>query len=76
MRTKEVVGFDVKVRSGKGVDALSMGVKAEAKVVYGESLKEKKMAEFLESKIKGVTGRGVWALAVKELEERCLARGK
>ena len=76
MRTKVVVGFDVKVRSGKGVDTLGVELKATAKVVYGESLKEKKMAEFLESKIKGVQGRGVWVEAVRELEGRCLARGK
>ena len=76
MRTKVAVDFEVKVRSGQSVDALDVGVKASAKVVYGESLKEKKMAEFLESKIKGVGRRGAWAEAVKELEERCLARGK
>ena len=76
MSTKVVVGFDVKVRSGKGAGALGLSMKASAKVVYGESLKEKKMAEFLESKIKGSQSRGVWAEAVRELEERCLARGK
>lgn len=94
MRTKVEVGFEVKVRSGAGsgedgvVDALTVGVQATAKVVYGESLKEKKMGEFLESKIKGSSSlttttngegerrRGLWAEAVRELEERCLARGK
>ena len=75
-RTKVEVGFEVKVRTREGVHALGVGVKVSARVVYGESLKEKKMGEFLESKIKGAEGRAVWAEAVRELEERCLARGK
>lgn len=76
MRTKMEVSFDVKVRSGDGVAALGIGVKAGARVYYGEGLKEKKMAEFLESKIKGVKERGSWVKAVGELEERLRARGK
>ena len=76
MRTKVEVAFEVKVRSGEGVSALHVSVKAGARVCYGEALKEKKMGEFLESKMKGVEGSGVWAEAVRELEERCLARGK
>ena len=96
MRTKVEVGFDIRVRTGSGagrgedsvVDTLTVGVQATARVVYGENLKEKKMGEFLESKIKGSasitnttveggqSGRGAWAEAVRELEERCLARGK
>ena len=76
MRTKVEVGFEVKVRSGDGVAALATTIKASARVCYGEALKEKKMAEFLESKIKGVKDRGVWVKAVRELEERLIARGK
>lgn len=76
MRTKVEVDFEVKVRSGDGVEALGVGVRSNAKVCYGEGLKEKKMAEFLESKVKGAKGSGVWVKAVGELEERLLARGK
>lgn len=80
MKTKVEVVFEVKVRSGDGVASLGVGVKSNAKVCYGEGLKEKKMGEFLESKIagkgKGGKDRGVWAKAVGELEERLVARGK
>lgn len=76
MRTKVEVGFEVKVQSGEGVAALDVDVKANVKVCYGEGLKEKKMAEFLESQIKGAQQRGVWVKAVMELEERLIARGK
>ena len=76
MRTKVEVIFEVKVRSGEGVAPLGVGVKSNAKVLYGEGLKEKKMAEFLESKIKGAKDRGTWVRAVGELEGRLRARGK
>ena len=76
MRTKVEVVFDVQVQSGDGVAALTVVVKPRAKVCYGEGLKEKKMAEFLESKIKDQASRGVWLKAMAELEERLLARGK
>ena len=80
MRTKVEVVFEVRVRSGDGIASLGVGVKSSAKVCYGEGLKEKKMGEFLESKIsgkgKGAKERAVWAKAVGELEERLVARGK
>ena len=80
MKTKVEVVFEVKVRSGDGVASLNVGVKSNAKVCYGETLNEKKMGEFLESKIAGKSKwakeRGVWAKAVGELEERLVARGK
>lgn len=80
MKTKVEIVFEVKVRSGDGVASLNVGVKPSAKVCYGEGLKEKAMGDFLESKItgkgKGTKGRGVWAKAVRELEERLVARGK
>lgn len=80
MKTKVEVVFEVKVRSGDGIASLGIGVKSSAKVCYGEGLKEKKMGEFLESKIagkgKGAKERGVWAKAVGELEERLVVRGK
>ena len=76
MRTKVQVSFEVKVRSGESVAALGIEVKADAIVYYGENLKEKNMADFLESRIKGVDGPGAWAAAVGELEEKLIARGK
>ena len=76
MRTKVEVVFEVKVRSGEVVAALGVGVKVNAKVCYGENLKEKNMADFLESRVKGVEGPGVWVTAVGELEEKLIARGK
>ena len=39
MRTKVEIIFEVKARSGDGVAALNVGVKASAKVCYGEVLK-------------------------------------
>lgn len=76
MRTKVDAVFEIKVRSGEDVAALGTSVKAGAKVCYGEGLKEKKMAEFLESKIKGVKSSGAWVKAVGELEQRLWDRGK
>ena len=80
MKTKVEVVFEVKVRTGEDAAPLNVIVKSSAKVKYGESLNEKKMGEFLESKIngknKGAKERGAWAKAVRELEQRLLARGK
>ena len=76
MRTKVNVTFEIKVRSGEGASQLALGIKSIAKVGYGETLNEKKMSEFLESRIKGVKGYGVWAQATRELEERLIARGR
>ena len=76
MRTKVEVVFEVKVSSGEGVEDLGLDVKANARVVYGEGLNEKKMSEFLESKIKRMEERGIWVRAVGDLEERLIARGK
>ena len=76
MRTKVEVVFEVKVRSGEGVAALDTTVKVGAKVRYGEGLKERKMTEFLESKVKAVRKEGAWVKAVGELEQRLKDRGK
>lgn len=76
MRTKVNAVFEVRVRSGEGVSALGTNIKTSAKVCYGEGLKEKKMAEFLESKVKVVKELGAWARAVGELEQRLKERGK
>ncbi|KAG8533164.1 uncharacterized protein KY384_001947 [Bacidia gigantensis] len=76
MRTKVEVTFEVKVRAGEGTSALGLSVKPCVKVCYGEALNEKKMSEFVDSRIKAVKGYGVWAQAMRELEERLLAKVK
>lgn len=82
METKVHVGFEVKVHNDEKAIDLNVDVQSTAKVIYGEELKEKKMAEFLQQKISGKNnelqndGVGVWARAVLELQERLIARGR
>lgn len=96
MRTKVIATLAVSAHTAyeeeqeqhQGMMSLRVGVSANAKVVYGEALKEGKMAEFLEGKIKALKfpadpreakveqSAGVWATAMRILEEKCLARGK
>ena len=81
MKTKIHVGFEVKVQSDEKAIELDIDVQPTAKVIYGEELKEKKMAEFLQQKISGKNklengGVGTWARAVLELQERLIARGR
>lgn len=81
MKTKVQIGFEVKVQSDEKTIELDVSVQPTAKVFYGEELKEKKMAEFLEQKL-GAKKKpenadvGVWARAVLELQERLVARGR
>ena len=72
MRTRVVVTFEVRVGSGEG--GLRAGIKVGARVVYGEGLKEGKMGEFVKGRIE--KGGVAWVEGVRELEGRCLARGK
>lgn len=81
MRTKVEATFKVGVRSEAGAAGIDVIVTPSARVVYGEELNDKKMGDFLEQKIggkrKGKEGNlRRWAQAVKELEERLVARGK
>lgn len=76
MKTKVEVGFEVSVRSHEKLLELNIAVKPSAKVVYGKEFKEKMMVEFLELRIGKGLEVGVWARAVKELEERLIAMGK
>ena len=76
MRTKVEATFEVKVQSGEGTDRMRLAVKPSVKVHYGETLNEKKMGEFLESRIKGAKGHRVWASAMWDLEDKLIARGK
>ena len=76
MRTKVEATFEVKVQSGEGTNRMKLAVKPSVKVHYGETLNEKKMVDFLESRIRGVKGRRLWAQAMWELEDKLIARGK
>lgn len=82
MKTKVHVEFEVKVKSNEKAIDLALTIQPSAKVIYGEELKEKKMAEFLHQQIGGMdrlesgTGVGGWARAVLELQERLVARGR
>lgn len=75
MRTKVEMTFVANVRSSESITELGLAVKPMAKVCYGENLNEKRMSEFLDSRIKGTKGFGDWAQATRELEDRLIARG-
>ncbi len=73
------------VAANTGVNGLEILVDPQASVVYGERFNEKKMSEFLHSRVgvsgsspqeKDGKGKQSWSEAVAELEERLLARGK
>lgn len=81
MKTKVEATFEVGVRSEAGAAGIDVIVTPSAKVVYGEELNGKKLGDFLEQKIGGKRkgregGLKQWVQAVKELEERLVARGK
>ena len=81
MKTKVQVLFEIGVRSGAGAKGIDVAVKPSATVVYGEELNGKKMGDLLAQEIGGKRkGKDAdvrrWAQAVKELEERLVARGK
>ncbi|KAI9891758.1 MAG: hypothetical protein M1814_002508 [Vezdaea aestivalis] len=65
-------------------ESLALGLRAEydAKVVYGEAFHENKMSEFLACRgfekldAREQAQRGKWMLAVRELEERLIIRGR
>lgn len=82
MKTKVYIGFEVKVQSDEKAIELDVNIQPTATVIYGEELKEKKMAEFLQQKIGGKNDKlasgnvGVWARAMLDLQERLIARGR
>ena len=76
MQTKVEATFDLRVQSKEGTSGLSLTTRATVRVCYGETLNEKKMSEFLESRIKGAEGYGAWVHAARELEEKLISRGK
>ena len=78
MRTKVDVRFHVTMSGMENATERRVIVRPCTKVLYGEELKEKKMTEFLDQKTEGWKGvvAGSWAGAVRELEEKLIARGK
>lgn len=80
VQSKVRIAFEVGIASDGGAnDDWKTEVSATAKVVYGESYKEAKMAQFLEEFVGRevvVGGPANWADAVADLRERLIARGK
>lgn len=79
MQTKLEVSFQVQARGGEGengMEGLEVAVSSKVKVVYGEELKEGKMAEWLDGKLGEDQGVGAWSRVVGRLEERLRGRGK
>lgn len=81
LKTKVDVTFKIGIQSRAEANGIDIVMKPSAKAVYGEELNAKKMGDFLEKKVDAKSnGRdrhdGQWAQAVKELEQRLVARGK
>ena len=76
MRSKLDIGFGVTVQNHESTVELDIVVRPSAKMVYGESRKEKKIVEFLEQRIRGTSDAGAWAMAVEELEKKLIAQGR
>lgn len=82
MRTKLEVSFEVQARGGQegeregegmGTEGLDIAVRSQVKVVYGEDLKEGKMAEWVDGRLEEDTS---WVGAVGKLEERLKGRSR
>ncbi|KAL8918237.1 MAG: hypothetical protein Q9208_007465 [Pyrenodesmia sp. 3 TL-2023] len=79
MQTKLAISFQVQARGGEGengMEGLEVAVSSKAKVVYGEDLKENKMAEWLDGKLGEDQGVGAWGRVVGKLEEKLKARAR
>ncbi|KAI4106981.1 MAG: hypothetical protein L6R37_001874 [Teloschistes peruensis] len=82
MRTKLEVSFEVQARGGDGsegegesmgTEGLDIAVRSQVRVVYGEELKEGKMAEWVDGRLEEDTS---WVRAVGKLEERLKGRSR
>ncbi|KAM0717094.1 hypothetical protein Q7P37_006946 [Cladosporium fusiforme] len=71
-RTKVRISFDILASIGEGLD-LSESVEVDVRVVYGESLNEKKMREVLQGSVGG--GIEGWEGAVREVKDLLLSKG-
>ncbi|KAL8714593.1 MAG: hypothetical protein Q9220_001541 [cf. Caloplaca sp. 1 TL-2023] len=78
MQTKLEITFQVQARGDdEGALGLDLAVKSVVRVVYGEGLKEGKMAEWVDGRLKEEDGeKGAWARCVGRLEERLKGRGR
>lgn len=81
IRTKLEVSFQVQARGGEGEEGIKEGlevaVRSDVRVVYGEGLKEGRMREWVDGRLKEEGGeRGGWVRCVGRLEEKIKGRGK
>ena len=79
MKTKVEVEFEIVVDtddSAHGTGTVKVQTQARAKVLYGEGLNESKMGEFLTQRTGRKKEAERWGVAVRELEERLVGRGK
>ncbi|KAL8937365.1 MAG: hypothetical protein Q9211_003727 [Gyalolechia sp. 1 TL-2023] len=78
-RTKLEVALLVQARGGEGDDVkegLEVAVSSKVRVVYGEELKEGRMADWVDGRLKEDEGTGAWGRVVGRLEERLKGRVK
>lgn len=81
MKTKLEVSFQVQARGCEGEagvkEGLEVAVRSFVAVVYGEGLKEGRMREWVDGRLKEEGGaRGGWGRCVKRLEEKLKGRGR
>jgi kinetochore protein Spc7/SPC105 len=71
-KTKVRISFDILAAIGEGL-ALSESVEVDVRVVYGETLNEKKLKEVLQGNVSG--GVDGWESAVREVKAMLLSKG-
>ncbi|KAL8717203.1 MAG: hypothetical protein Q9225_005538 [Loekoesia sp. 1 TL-2023] len=79
MQTKLEVAFQVQARGGEGDDVkggLEVAVSSKVRVVYGEELKEGRMADWVDGRLKEDQVIGAWGRVVGKLDERLKGRGR
>lgn len=84
IKTKLGVSFQVQARGAEGEEeeqgikeGLEVAVRSDVRVVYGEGLKEGRMREWVDGRLKEEGGeRGGWVRCVGRLEEKIKGRGK
>lgn len=78
-QTKLEIAFQVQARGGEGDDVkegLEVAVSSMVRVVYGEELKEGRMADWLDARLQEDEGVGAWGRVIGRLEERLKGRAK
>ncbi|KAL8730844.1 MAG: hypothetical protein Q9166_003771 [cf. Caloplaca sp. 2 TL-2023] len=80
IKTKLEVSFQVQARGAEGsegMEGLEVALSSRVKVVYGEGLKEGRMAEWVDGRLKEEGGEeGGWVRCVGRLEEKIRGRGR